>query len=90
MIHTYLNVNYSNETVKTKFTPKILLRYWALRAHRDAKNKFAQKIFLRYWALRANRDAVMSYTLDPLNAKSFHRRGKGRFAMIFCSLRLQS
>lgn len=31
---------------------------------------------VRYWALRANRDAVMGYTLDPTNAKAFHRRGQ--------------
>ncbi|CAD7925108.1 unnamed protein product [Amoebophrya sp. A25] len=31
---------------------------------------------VRYYALRANRDAVLSYTLDPMNAKSFHKRGQ--------------
>lgn len=31
---------------------------------------------VRYYALRGSRDAVMSYTLDPLNAKSHHKRGQ--------------
>ena len=31
---------------------------------------------VRKQALRASRDAVLAYTLDPLNARAFHRRGQ--------------